>query len=98
MFYRTRFENKEAKITWIVIFLRNLVFDQIKVYFNNYIENRKVNSNDIIEETIKIFANLAKFFGAIKKVFGNINKKRNTERKLEILKQKENTSNYTIEF
>lgn len=61
-------------------------------------ENKGVSGDNITEETIRIFVSLTGFFGIIKKVFGNIDKKKNTKRKLKILKQKRNTSNYVVEF
>ena len=87
--------NESDKVMLIGGRLIGSVFDWYEAALNNYNSYPAADQED---ETRKIFRLFNHFLSRLNIVFGNINKEREAERRINKLKQKGSASKYTSEF
>src|SRR5436190_10423100 len=86
-------ETEENKVMLAISYLTGKAANWIQLYIN-----RKFHLKDSKNKKDEMFSNYDKFMNKITAVFESVNLKRETEQKLEHLKQKKLTSIYTADF
>ena len=85
-----QFEMKDDKVMLVISYLTDKTVNWIQSYINKKFHSEKKKN--------EMFSNYKKFVKKIIAVFELINSKKETEHKLEHLKQKKSASNYTAKF
>ena len=96
-FNADRFPTDKDRVLFATTYMRGPAFEWIEVFLTDFMKN-KDQASLAQQETKEIFGFYDKFQEKIKRVFGDVEEKRNAERRLESLVQSTSAAHYASEF
>lgn len=100
-FNKEKFKSELEQTMWMSTLLRGAAFNWIGPFLADYMKHKNADgkcTTAMRKETVSQFQTMSGFGQGIRRVFGDIDEERTSERSLQNLRQRNSAANYTAEF